>query len=328
MKKTMILTLVLVFALSVGFLESSMAQKYPAKAVKIVTTHGPGSGVDICTRILAPYLQKELGQPVVIENMQGGGGRIARTKVFKEKPDGYTLLSTNFPSAQLGEVLYKGDYKSSEFTQIYGFLGGDNYYIAFVDKKSKFKDYKSLLEASKTKKIKVAIPGMGAGAHLIAAVLRTKTGLVADIIPYDPEQIILAVLSGDVDMACENGYDYAAENGQRIQVILQASDGKRSVVYPDVPTTAELGFPGLELASTTNIVGPPGVPADVVKILVDALNKATNNPEFLAAYKKAGLVAAHQGPQEVKMFNDTMMRFSNEIAPIMKKDMETLGSKK
>lgn len=68
--------------------EKPKAETYPTRPVKILVTHGPGSTTDIATRLMVPYLTKYLGQPVVVENLEGGGGRVARAQVFKEKPDG------------------------------------------------------------------------------------------------------------------------------------------------------------------------------------------------------------------------------------------------
>lgn len=97
-----------------------------ADPIKLVITHGVGGTVDTAARNIAPYLSKELGVAVVPENKEGSGGRIARAEVFKAKADGCTILMTGMPSLQLGELLFDGNYKTTDFTYIGNVTGGDS----------------------------------------------------------------------------------------------------------------------------------------------------------------------------------------------------------
>ncbi|ATW27152.1 Bug family tripartite tricarboxylate transporter substrate binding protein [Candidatus Formimonas warabiya] len=305
--------------------EQTQAVNYPTKPIKLVITHGPGSGTDIIARIMQPFLQKELGQPVVVENMEGAGGRLARATVFKEKNDGYTLLVTNFPSTQLGELLYKGDYKTSEFTPIYSFVGSEAYFVLYVAQDSPFKTLKDMVDASQKKPVTLGVPGLGSGAHLAAALFKEKAGLKADLVPFDAAQVLLNVAGKQIDGGTDTGDGVAAENGKRIRVLTQASDSGRSPLYPDVMTTAENGYPGMELANSTCLLAPPNTDQAIVDVLVAAMEKVAANPEYIANAEKAGYIPCALGPDEVKKMNDDMMANLQEIVPTMLKEMESSG---
>lgn len=308
--------------------EEATAVTYPEKPVKLVITHGPGSGTDMIARIMQPFLQKELGQPVIVENMEGAGGRLARTSVFKEKNNGYTFLVTNFPSTQLGELLYDGDYKTSEFTPVYSFVGGQAYFVLYVSKDSPYKEFKDMVEASQKEPLMLGVPGLGSGAHLTATLLKNKAGLKADLVPFDAAQVLLNVAGNQIDGATDTGDGVATEHGQRIRVLTQTSDSERSPLYPDVKTTAENGYPGMELANSTCILAPPNTDKAIVDVIVAAMDKVTNNPEFIANAEKAGYLPNSLGPDDVKKMNEVMMNNLQEIVPVMLKEMENSGQTK
>ncbi len=85
------------------------ADKYPTRPIKLVITHAAGGSADIQARLIAPYIEKYLGQTLVLENMEGAGGRKARAAVYKMDPDGYNILITGYPSTVVGQLLYQGD---------------------------------------------------------------------------------------------------------------------------------------------------------------------------------------------------------------------------
>ncbi len=295
------------------------AAKYPTRAVKVYLTHGPGSGIDIVARLAVPYLSKYLGQPVVVENLEGAGGRTARAQVFKEKPDGYTLLISGFPSMQLGELVYDGQYKTAEWTYIHNIQGGGDYGIVYVSKDSPLKTYDDLVKASQTKSLKIAIPGVGSSAHLFAVLLREKAGLKSSVVQFPAAQEVMAVMSGDVAAATDTASGISGDD--RVRGLAVASDGARSPMFPNVPTSKELGFPGLEVPYRVGLVGPPGMPADVVKVLTDAMEKALADPGFKADFDKAKLIPEPMLPAAFKQSNVDLLKALQDVVPSMKKDM-------
>ncbi len=293
---------------------------FPTRPITLLTTHGAGSGIDIAARVIAPYLSKYVGQPVVVENRDGAGGRAARAELVKLKADGYTLLANGFPSTQLGELVFDGAYKTADFSYIYNFLGGGDYGAIYVAANSPYKTYADLVAASKTKAVKVTIPGMGSSAHLFAVYLRQKAGLNSTVIQYPAAQTILSVTSGDVPCGSDT---VSGLTGQpSIRVLAVASDGPRSPLLPDVPTTKELGYPGLEVPYRIGIVGPPGIPADIAKVLENAMAKAVADPAFQADMKKGGMGVEAQDAAFFKSSNVAILTALQGVVADVKKDMQ------
>ena len=293
---------------------------FPTRPITLLTTHAAGSGIDIAARVIAPYLSKYVGQPVVVENRDGAGGRAARAELVKLKADGYTLLATGFPSTQLGELIFDGAYKTADFSYIYNFLGGGDYGAIYVAANSPYKTYADLVAASKTKAVKVSIPGMGSSAHLFAVYLRQKAGLNSTVIQYPAAQTLLSVTSGDVPCGTDTVSGLTGQQG--IRVLAVASDSGRSPLLPDVPTTKELGFPGLEVPYRIGIVAPPGLPADIAKVLENAMAKAVADPVFQADMKKGGMGVEAQDAAIFKSSNVAILTALRGVVADVKKDMQ------
>src|SRR5437762_11852717 len=116
------------FVLLISFLLSGCAQdgRYPRGPIHIVVPHDPGGVVDTSARLIQPYLQKYVGVPVVIDNMPGAGGNIGRAYVFRQPPDGHTLLVNLQPSMSAGQIVTGAKFDSLKFTHIYN-ITGHNY---------------------------------------------------------------------------------------------------------------------------------------------------------------------------------------------------------
>jgi tripartite-type tricarboxylate transporter receptor subunit TctC len=252
------------------------AVSYPSKPVHILSHSAPGSN-DLFIRALQPYLQKELGQPVVIENVLGAAGRLCCTQVWKSDPDGYTLLSQTIPLTMVGEVMYKAEYRCLEFEHIFAF--DDSPYVIAVKKGSPITSFKELIETSKTKRLTNGTSGVGGGMHLQSMVMKTALGVDYDDIPFDGSGgAMLAVMSGDVDF-CIIQFDLPLTNQNEVTV-LASFDNQRLPQYPDIPTAKELGYEFSTLDSRRCITAPPGTPKEVIDTLIEAFRRAFQYPEF------------------------------------------------
>jgi tripartite-type tricarboxylate transporter receptor subunit TctC len=294
------------------------AQKFPARPVKVLATHGPGSVIDLSIRMLAPYFQKHLGGAVVVENVAGAAGRIMRAQLYKEAPDGYTLGITGMPSMQLGELLYKPAYKTMEFTFIYNFVGKD-YGTIIVAKDSPYKNFNDLVAASKSKRLLIAVAGLGAGDHMVGVMLRDKAKLDSRLIPFSGGDLMMSVLGKQVDGGIESVAGVSARTDVRPLVIFAP---ERSSYYPDCPTIKELGYGDLEVTYRNGIVGPPKMDPAIVSILEKALEKAVADPGFQADAKKGGLDLEPLNSQQYRITAEKIYNFAKEVAPIMEKDIQ------
>lgn len=266
-----------------GSKATESGEKFPSRPIRVILTHSAGGSVDTQARLIAPFVEKYLGTPLVLENMEGAGGRKARAFVYNAKPDGYTLMVTGQPSTVIGELLYQGSYKTLDFTYIYNFMGKD-YSVITVSSSSPIKTYKDLVELSKQKKIKLGTAGTGTTDHLAAVMLKRYTGLDFDIVPFDSTaEQLMALVGGKLDAVM----DAISSSGVRSDVrVLAVMGPERSELLPDVPTVSELGYPAMDVSYSLGFVGPPGMPEDRRKVLEEAVRKAANDPEYLAKLKE------------------------------------------
>ena len=138
----------------------------------------------MAVRVIQPYFQKAIGVPVVLENMVGAGGNIARAFVFKQKPDGYTLLVSQQPSMSSGEIISGGRYEVLKLTHIFN-IAGKNYDCVSVPFESPFKTIEDLKKASQKQPLTSAGTGIGTNAYIAAMLLKQKIGVNLTYVPFN-----------------------------------------------------------------------------------------------------------------------------------------------
>lgn len=205
---------------------------YPNKPIHVLSHSAPGSN-DFFIRALQPYLQRELGVPVVIENVLGAAGRLCTTQVYNADPDGYTILSNTIPLTIVGQILYKGKYDTLKFEHIFSF--DDSPYCVIVKKGSPYATFTDLIAAiKKNPETTNGTSGVGGAMHLQSMVMKTTLGLDYAGIPFDGSgNAMLAVMAGDVDF-CIIQFDLPLNNLEEVEVLAMFND-KRLEQYPDTP---------------------------------------------------------------------------------------------
>src|SRR5215510_4704699 len=133
---------------------------YPKGPVRLVLTHGPGGSTDLAARLIQPYLQKYLGVPIVIDNMEGAGGNLARSYIFKQPPDGQVLLVSQQPSMSSGQIVSGGRFETLKFVHVFN-IAGRNYDCLAVPANSPFKTVADLKKASGAKALTSSGSGIG-----------------------------------------------------------------------------------------------------------------------------------------------------------------------
>lgn len=320
MKKWLVLMIALLMAVTLTAYGGDPPQKniFPTGPVKLLVTHGPGGITDQAARGLAPYLSKALGVPVPVENVEGGGGRTARARLFREKPDGYNLLATGMPSTQVGELLEKGNYKTMNFTYFYNVIGS-NPRIILVPKDSPFKDFKSLLaQSQKNELLAAGSGGKGSAADVQSKLLSAKVNLKHRLIPFNSDaEALIATLGKQADFLLVNlgGVVSAINNGQVRILAVHSEDRIKQI--EDVPTMKELGFNGVSILTIVGIVGPPSIPDDVQKVIADAMKKALADPGFVAWADKASLVVEPLDPVAFKKLSQDMYDQVKNMLPLL-----------
>ena len=259
-------------------LAASTAQAaYPDKPLKIVVAFPPGSSTDIVARALSQPLSEALGQSVMVENRPGAGGNIGTVAVARSASDGYTLLLHSVAYSVNPSLYSKAGYDiGKELTGVAMAAVSPN--IIFVHPSVKANSLKELLALAPTDKLSYASSGNGTTTHLGAELLFRNLAKV-DILhaPFSPAAAANAVVSGQVPVGSTSipPVVQLAKAGKVRPLAVTSS--KRSGALPDVPTVAELGYPGFEANTWFAMLAPAGTPKEVLDRLNTEVNKILQN---------------------------------------------------
>jgi len=299
MRRVVWLTVLAMLAVLAAAGNGMAADKFPSREIIIVVPFPAGGPQDYGARVLAEFMNqtKDLGVNVLVENRPEAGAVKGVVDVYKAKPDGYLLLSNLMPSFAQKEVVYKAPYKILDMTYLAAFNQSDQFFV--VSNKSPYKTFKELVEASKKKPLNCGTSVVGSLSHLTAVVTKQKTGINYEIVPFKGSgPNIVALMGGNVDVI--NVEDLTmSQHLDQVRPLAISSD-KRSPAFPNVPTFKELGFTVPVVSAIQGISGPPALPADVVKILSNVLNKAIHNPAFIKKISDAGAGPIYLNAAEYK----------------------------
>jgi len=295
MKSTWLLAL----ALSLGAL-SAQGQTYPSKPVKIVVGFAPGGGSDFAARVIATQLTERLKNQVIVENKPGAGSLLGAEYVIKSAPDGYTLLLTP-ASYTVNPSVYKLSFDPlNDITPIAQISKGP--YIVAVHPSVPAKTLKELVAYAKANPGKLSYASSGNGAHIHVATeyLLYTAGINIVHVPYKGSGPALNdTVGGQVQMifgSVATALQYVKSGRLRP---LAVTTPKRIAAAPDVPTVAESGYPGWEVTNWHGLVGPKGLPKDIVQRLNKEVNVAVHSPDMVKVLSGDGLEPAGGTPEEL-----------------------------
>lgn len=280
---------------------AAVAQNYPNKPIRLVLPFGVGGLVDVPGRIIATKLGESMGQPIVVENRAGAGGTIGSEMVAKSKPDGYTLMITS-PTHVISANLYKGlPYDAlKDFTSIAKVADGP--YVLVVNPGLPVKTVRELVDMAKTQPgvIDYASSGNGSTQHLVGALFASMAGVNMNHVPYkDSSRATQDVVGGQVKVGFV-GTPIAipqVKNG-RLRA-LAVSTPARSSQMPDVPTLQEAGIAGYEATIWVALLGPAGMPRDIVLRLNGDIAKLLRAADVRPAIIATGLEVSTGSPEEL-----------------------------
>ena len=271
----------------------------PSKPVRIIVPI-VGSTNDVLARLIGPELQKALGQPFVVENRAGASGVIGSDLVAKAPADGYTFhITDSGPMTILPHMRKLGYDPLSSFTPI-SMVGGGGVVVVVLPT-SKATDMKSLVELAKKdpKNWSYGTSGVGGVGHLAGEQFKAAAKLDIGHIPYKGgSPAITELLGGHVPVLFSSLGSAASHIRAGKLRALADSSSKRSSMFPDVPTMAEAGFPGFDASIWFGIVGPAGLPKEVMDKWVPAMASVLKDPEVIAAIKREGYDPMPMTPQQ------------------------------
>jgi tripartite-type tricarboxylate transporter receptor subunit TctC len=276
------------------------AQPYPTKPIRILVPFAPGGSIDVLARLLSPRMAEELGQPVIVENRPGAGGRIAPEAVAKSAPDGYTILiSSNFLAVM--PALYK---KSSfdptrELAPLSQLIATE--LILVATPKLEASNLKEFIALAKREpgKLNHASTGVASQLHLTMEVIKSLAGIDVEQIPYKGDGPALsALLSGEVSVAVLpiSTVSLQVKSGRLRAIAVTGTT--RSAALPEVPTIIESGLPGVDMSGWMSFFAPAGTPRPILTRVQQAAAKALAAPEVRERLPALGQIPVGSTPEQ------------------------------
>ena len=267
-----------------SYAQGTAAAAYPAKSVRLLVGFAPGGGTDSAARTVAVKLSELLGQTVVVDNRPGAGGNIAADAVANAAPDGYTIGLSNIGSLAVNPHMPDGTpYKTlKDFAMISNGVTFGNILVVRID--SNIKTLADYIAAAKNKEkpLFYGSPGLGSAGHLAGELLQARTGTSAEHINYKGGgPAMTALLAGDIQAIFASAPTAIPQvKGGKLRAIA-VTGAQRSKALPDVPTVAELGFPGYQATNWYSFVAPARTPDAIVKKLNEAIVAALRDPKTI-----------------------------------------------
>lgn len=286
---------------SVAQAAGAPAQSYPSKPIRIIVPFSPGGAGDTIMRFIGQKLTDAWGQSSIIDNRAGASGAIGLQLAAKSPPDGYTLVHGTASTHTINPILQHGlPYDPiKDFAPVAILMATPNIIVAHPS--VPVSNVKELIQFARSKpgEISYASNGSGTSSHMAGELLNLEAGIKLQHVPYKGAgQGIVEVLGGHVQLligAVATSLPHV--NAGKLKA-LGVSSLKRSGALPAVPTVAESGLPGFEVAQWFAVYAPAKTPADIVAKLNAEMNRAMNQPAVTADFTRQGYDVDTKTPVE------------------------------
>jgi tripartite-type tricarboxylate transporter receptor subunit TctC len=282
---------------------TATAQEYPKGPIQLVLPFGSGGATDIFWRSVGDHFGKALGTTLALVNKPGGGGIVGMASVLNTKPDGYTLCAGNSDTVNINPLFTK-DLPFNTIDDVNYIVKVANFPQSIVVRTdSPIKTFDDLIAQARAnpKKLKASTPGVGTNPAMALRLLKYEAN--ADITPVGFSgggESVTALLGGHVDMAA---IALPAARSQldagKIRILVFFSK-QRHPLYPNVPTAYEKGFKQTLVDTGVGVVGPKGLPAEVIKKWDQAVQAALKDPAVIAAIHKFDFVPDYMTGEQYK----------------------------
>ena len=260
----------------------ALGQAYPNKPIQLIVPFAAGGPTDVMARIVGERMGKELGQQFIIDNVTGAAGSIAMGKLARATPDGYTIGIGHLGTNVVNGAIYKNlNYDLiNDLTPIA--LLPSNPLLVVTSNQVPAKDMKELVAYLKANADKVSggTAGMGSGSHIGVLAFFAATGTNYQLVPYrGTGPAVQDLIANQIQIMIDQSSNSLPHIRAGKLKVYAVTAKQRTAAAPDVPTTAEAGFPGIEVAIWHGLWAPKGTPRDIIMKLNAAAVVAMKDPE-------------------------------------------------
>ena len=307
--------LLLAAALS-AFPAAAVAQDYPSRPIKLLIHTPPGSLVDVLGRLVGQELGDRLGQSLIIDNRVGGATIIAVEQLKNSPPDGYTLMINTSEATML--PFLKKSYRTDpikDFTPIA--LVVTSWTVFAVNPKVPANTLQELVAYSKSHPVRYGSGGTGGVLHIAGEMLKLKSGGNFVHVPYrGGAQAATDAISGQIEMVSMGLASTRVADSGQLKILAQAGPSRHPML-PEVPTTAEAGMPEVRMDTWFGLVGPPGMPKEIVARINRELAAIVKEPAFQDKLAKLGLAVDYRPDAAFISFMADDTKKWRELIPAM-----------
>lgn len=283
-------------------------QAFPSRPVRVVVPFPPGGGGDFLARVTQERFAAALGQPVVVENRPGAGGIIGTEAVARAAADGYTLVLGNIGTHAINLAVYASlpYHPARDFAPV-AHATNVAYAVAVGPKQSAVQSLADLIRAARSQPggLTFGSGGNGSGPHLGGELLRLHAKVPLVHVPYKGGGPMMTdLLGGQLDVLVADLPTLMGQVKKGSVRLLSMTSTSRSALFPDVPTAAEAGLPGLEMYAWQALFAPAGTPPAAVRRLEAAFIGALKSPEVASKITASGSDIVAHGPEALAAFQN------------------------
>jgi tripartite-type tricarboxylate transporter receptor subunit TctC len=281
------------------------AEPFPTRPIRLIVPFPAGGGTDIVGRVLGQKLHESLGQPVVIDNRSGAGGTLGTALAAKSSPDGYALLLVPTSHVINPSIYAKLPYDTErDFSPIT--MVASAAILMAVNPRVPAETMRGFIEAARASPQAIANYGSaGAGTvfHLTGELFKQLTGLALQHVPYrGGGPTVTALIGGEIPLAFETMLALQPHVRAGTLRALAITSPQRSAIMPEIPTTAEAGFPSMVADNSYALFAPTGTPAPILAQLHDATVAALRLPDVRDRLREQGAEVVGNSPTELAAY--------------------------
>lgn len=281
-----------------------LAQAYPARPIRFVVPFPPGAATDTVTRILGIKMTESWGQPVLVENRPGATGMVGAAVVAKAPPDGYTLVNVISSHVVHPSLVLKVPFDPiADFTPVVMLMRSPNLFC--VNLALPVHSVAELVANAKANpgKLSFGATGVGGSNHLTGELFKIAAHVDMQAVPYKgAAPAISDAIGGQIPLVIST----IASVGPMVKAgklrALAVSSARRDPSFPEVPTLAESGYPGFDASEWWAILGPAGMPGEVVAKLNAEIDRIMNLPDVKTRSRELGIEYIGGTPEEARAF--------------------------